>query len=266
MTRTVLVTGASRGIGEVTARRFGSNGWTVYGTARDAGRVDAGDVALSVDVTDEKQVDEAVETVVEDEGGIDCVVNNAGNSLLGPVEETTVKDARAQFDVNVHGPHRVVRAVLPHMRDARRGSIINVSSVAGRVASSGMGTYAASKHALEALSDALRVEVAPFGVDVVLIEPGPVDTGFADDSVADADYDGSYAEVHDGIRSFVERGIHGPLAASPQDVAEKIVDTAEDDDPKPRYTVGRGSRLLAATEGVPSTVRDAFQDLFFRLP
>ena len=261
MTRTVLVTGASRGIGEATARRFDSNGWTVYGTARDAVRVDAADVALSLDVTDDEQVKQAVESIVNEEGSLDCVVNNAGNSLLGPVEETGVEEARAQFDVNLHGPHRLVRAALPHMREQGDGSIINVSNVAGRVASPGMGTYAASKHALEALSDALRVEVARFGVDVVLVEPGPVDTGFVDDAVGHLDYEGPYAEVNEGLRYFAEDIIHGPLAASPDDVAKKIAAAAESDDPKPRYTVGHGASLLAAAEHAPSSVRDAFYRL-----
>lgn len=266
MTRSVLVTGASRGIGAATARRFATNGWTVYGTARDAERVDAADVALSVDVTDDDAVQDAVDRVVEETGGIDAVVNNAGDSLVGAVEETDVEDARAQFDVNVHGPHRVVNAALPHMREQRTGTVVNMSSVAGRVASPGMGTYAASKHALEALSDALRVEVAPFGVDVVLVEPGPVDTGFVDDSVDYLDFEGPYADVHDKVRYFVEDIIHGPLAAQPEDVAEKVVAATEADDPKPRYTVGRGSRLLAATENVPSRLRDAAHHAFMRLP
>jgi NAD(P)-dependent dehydrogenase (short-subunit alcohol dehydrogenase family) len=265
MTRSVLITGASRGIGEATARRFEEDGWRVYGTARDAERVDVG-VPMSLDVTDEEAVRETVETVVDDAGRIDAVVNNAGNSLLGPVEETDVEEARGQFDVNVHGPHRLVRSVLPHMREQGDGTIVNVSSIAGRVASSGMGTYAASKHALEALSDSLRVEVAPFGVDVVLIEPGPVDTGFVDEVVETLDYDGPYAEVNEGLRRFAEDGVHGPLAASPDDVADKIVAAAEDDSPKPRYTVGYGSSLLGATEHVPSSVRDAAQRLFLRLP
>ena len=265
MTRSVLVTGASRGIGEATARRFDSNGWRVYGTARDAERVDVGE-PLSLDVTDDEEVRNAVDRVVSESGRIDAVVNNAGNSLVGPVEETDVDEARAQFDVNVHGPHRVVRAALPHMRERGDGTVVNVSSVAGRVAASGMGTYAASKHALEALSDALRVEVASFGVDVVLVEPGPVDTGFVDDDVEELADGGPYADVHEALRRFVEDGIHGPLAASPDDVAKKIVAAAESDDPKPRYTVGKGSRLLAASENVPSGVRDAVQDLVLRLP
>jgi NAD(P)-dependent dehydrogenase (short-subunit alcohol dehydrogenase family) len=264
MTRTVLVTGASRGIGEATARRFESNGWRVYGTARDADRVDVG-VPLSLDVTDDEGVRDAVERIVEDEGRIDAVVNNAGNSLLGPVEETDVEDARAQFDVNFHGPHRVVRAALPHMREQGDGTVVNVSSVAGRVASPGMGTYAASKHALEAMSDALRVEASRFGVDVVLVEPGPVDTGFVDDAVGHLDYEGPYAEVNEGLRYFAEDIIHGPLAASPDDVSKKIVAAAESDDPKARYTVGRGASLLAATEHAPSSVRDAFYRLTERL-
>jgi len=264
MTRSVLVTGASRGIGEATARLFESNGWRVYGTARDAERVDTGDVALSVDVTDGGDVKEAVERIVDETGRLDCVVNNAGNPLLGAVEETSAEDARAQMDVNLHGPHRVVNAALPHMREQGDGTVVNVSSVAGRVSAPGMGTYAASKGALEALSDALRVEVEPHGIDVVLVEPGPVDTGFVDGVLGELDYEGTYARVNRGLRRFTEDGVHGPLAASPDDVAERIVAAAEDDDPSARYTVGYGSSLLGVSEHAPSEVRDAAYRAFMR--
>jgi len=264
MTRTVLITGCSSGIGEATAREFDDRGWKVYATARNPDDVDVGDEHLELDVTDEQEVDDAVETAVENEGRIDAVVNNAGDPLVGAVEETDIEEARSQFDVNFHGPHRLVRATLPHMRRQGDGTVVNVSSLAGRVAPPGMGTYSASKHALEALSDALRVEVSGFGVDVVLVEPGPIETDFVEDTVEELDYDGAYAEVHESLRGYAESIMTSPQAVPPEKVARKIANAAEEDDPKARYTVGRGSRLLASAEYLPSSVRDRAHSLMMR--
>jgi len=256
MERTVLVTGAASGIGEATARRFGANGWRVYATDLDADEVDAGDVALTLDVTDDGDAEEAVDRVVDETGRLDCVVNNAGNPLAGAVESTDAEDARAQFDVNLHGPHRLANAALPQMREQGDGTVVNMSSVLGRVSLPGVGTYCASKCALEALSDALRVEVAPFGVDVVLIEPGGVDTGFEEGVEDDLDLDGPYADLHRGLRDRADSLMSGVLASSPDDVAEKVVDAAEADEPKARYTVGPASKPIVASSYLPSRLRD----------
>jgi len=256
MERTVIVTGAASGIGEATARRFDSNGWRVYATDIDDGNLSAGDERLHLDVTDEDEVDEVVGTVVEQAGRLDCVVNNAGNPLAGAVESTTVEETRGQFDVNVHGPHRLVRAALPHMRERGEGSIVNMSSVLGRVSLPGVGTYCASKHALEAMSDALRVEVAPHGVDVVLVEPGGVETGFEEGVSEKLDFDGAYAELHRTLEKRADDLMTGLLASSPDDVAKKVVAAAEADDPKPRYTVGPASKPLVASSYLPSKLQD----------
>lgn len=266
MSRTVLLTGCSSGIGEATAREFDERGWCVYATARDTEDLDEGlgDRHLALDVTDDKEAEKAVETVLENEGRVDAVVNNAGSPLLGAAEETDVEEARSQFDVNVHGPHRLVRAVLPHMRRQEEGTIVNVSSLAGRVVPPGMGTYAASKHALEGLSDALRVEVSGFGVDVVLIEPGPVETNFVDETVEELDCEGPYSEVHESLRRYANSIMTGATAVPPENAARTIADAVEDKNPDARYTVGRASGLLGATEYLPSSVRDKAHRLMMR--
>ena len=256
MERTVLVTGAASGIGEATARLFDRRGWRVYATDLDAEDVEAGDVAVTLDVTNQEDADEAVERIIDDTGRIDCVVNNAGNPLAGAVEATDVEETRDQFDVNVHGPHRLVRAVLPHMRERGDGTVINMSSVLGRVPLPGVGTYCASKHALEALSDALRVEVSPYGVDVVLVEPGGVETGFEEGVEKHLDFEGPYADVHENLEERADDLMSGFLASSPDEVAEVVVEAAESDDPDPRYTVGPASKPLVASSYLPSKVRD----------
>ena len=175
-----LITGCSSGIGEAAAIRLHETGALVYATAR---RIDTlvglearGIRTLSLDVTDEASMAAAVAAVEEQHGSIDILVNNAGYGLYGPVEQVSLEDVRRQFETNVFGLSRLIQLVLPGMRRAGGGRILNVSSMGGRTTLPGGAFYHASKYAVEALSDLLRIEVAPFGIDVVLIEPGPVKT------------------------------------------------------------------------------------------
>ena len=160
MRETVLVTGCSTGLGRATARAFLGSGWTVYATARDErelrGLARRGARTATLDVTSETDVIAVVEGMVEEVGRIDCLVNNAGYGQLGPVEDVDTERVVRQFDANVFGPHRLVRAVLPHMRSRSAGRIVNVSSAVGRFALPGVGIYSSSKFALRAISDALR--------------------------------------------------------------------------------------------------------------
>lgn len=206
-TPVVLITGCSSGIGRATAHRFLEEGWRVWATARDpddvAGLARAGCRSAALDVTDDEQVERVVERVVDRDGRIDCLVNNAGFGQAGAVEEVPVERLRVQFDVNVFGPVRLVQAVLPHMRTAESGTVVNVSSLLGRVVYPTRGAYAGSKHALEALSDALRMEVAGFGVDVVVVEPGAVSTGF-DDRLRDTRDATLETPAYDRLRRVVD--------------------------------------------------------------
>jgi NAD(P)-dependent dehydrogenase (short-subunit alcohol dehydrogenase family) len=191
VSKAVLITGCSSGIGRATALRLARSGWTVYATARRpetlAELADAGCHTLALDVTDESSMRAAVEQVERAEGAIGVLVNNAGYSQGGPVEQVPPDAVARQFQTNVFGPIRLIQLVLPGMRGQRWGKIVNISSMGGRLTFPGGGLYHASKHALEALSDALRFEVRGFGVDVVLIEPGLIVTDFAQAAVASTD-------------------------------------------------------------------------------
>ncbi len=271
---TVLITGCSSGIGKATAQYFNDDGWTVYATSRDTDDIDdladEGCHTAKLDVREAEDIDRVVDRMVEEQNGrIDCLVNNAGYGQYGPVEDVPADKLHRQFDVNLYGPHRLVRAVLPHMRDRDDGTIVNVSTVSGRLAIPGGGVYSASKFALEAMSDALRTEVSDFGVDVVLVEPGPVTTQFSDRMERElnegtekrADYDWVYELIEDG--SFVAG--KSPLAVSPERVAQSIHDAAEVDDPDARYPVGRGAKLVLAARYLPDSIRDRLYRLARRV-
>ena len=179
----VLITGCSTGIGRATATHLAASGYTVIATARRvedlADLAAAGCRTLALDVTDEGSMRAAVDAVEASHGRIDVLVNNAGYSQSGAVESVPLARTRAQFETNVFGPLRLTQLVLPGMRRRRAGRIVNVSSMGGRLVFPGGGVYHASKYALEALSDALRYELRPFGIAVVLIEPGLIRTNFA---------------------------------------------------------------------------------------
>ncbi|MDG5777007.1 SDR family oxidoreductase [Haloarculaceae archaeon H-GB1-1] len=267
--KTVLVTGCSSGIGRATALEFRRREWTVYATARDpydlTDLADAGCETDTLDVTSQSDVDRVVDRIVESEGRIDCLVNNAGYGQFGPIEDVPISRVHAQFDVNVYGPHRLTRAVLPHMRERGEGTIVNVSSTAGRLASPMMGVYAGSKHALEAMSDALRAEVDSFGVDVVLVEPGPVKTPFGDRAMEMLDdlprSDGYEDLYHIQRDTNVMGGGGGTFGVRPDAVAETIVDAANVADPAARYPVGDIAKLGVLGRYLPDRIRDRLFDL-----
>lgn len=172
----VLITGASRGIGYALAVEMAARGNSVYGAFRTLPEKRPPFVPVEMDVTDRDSVDRAVASVLEKEGAIDILVNNAGINVCGPLEETSIEDGRLVFETNYFGPLNVIRAVLPSMREKERGTIANVGSAAGKITIPFQGHYSASKHAVEALSEALWHELKPFGIRVLLFEPGDVGT------------------------------------------------------------------------------------------
>ncbi|MFC3958006.1 SDR family oxidoreductase [Halovivax cerinus] len=269
--QSVLITGCSSGIGRATALAFLDEGWTVVASARDPTDItdlaEAGCETITLDVTDPDQVATVVERTVAETGAIDCLVNNAGYAQMGPLEDVSPEDLHRQFDVNVFGPHRLTRAALSHMRAQGDGRIVNVSSINGRVSVAGSGAYAGSKHAMEAMSDALRVEVDPFDVDVVLIEPGPVETAFAervDDELPDSrtpDYDDIY-EIFEDTQLI---GGSGPLASPPKDVADAIVHAATCSEPPARYPVGPVAHYGSYARFLPDRIRDGLYGLVRKL-
>lgn len=244
--QTALITGCSSGIGRATAEALLEADWQVYATAREQADIEAlgdrpGCTTAELDVTRAADIDSVVETVLEEAGTLEMLVNNAGFGAYGPLEELSTDRLRHQFEVNVYGPHRLARAVLPAMRSAGEGRIVTVSSVAGQIAAPGMGAYAGSKHAIEAMHDALRVETAPHGIDIVLVQPGPVATPFearADAERESAALTGAYEAVHEFQADSALLAGEGLLGVGPEAVATAIVEAACSPAPKARYRVG----------------------------
>lgn len=248
-----LVTGASSGIGKATALALKNAGYTTYATARRPETLQdleqAGCRALQLDVTDEASMVAAVRAIEAEHGAIDVLVNNAGYGLNGPIEELEPDDIRHEFETNVFGLVRVAQLVLPGMRKKGTGRIINVGSVGGSFTAPGAGAYHASKYAVEAFSDALRMETRSFGVDVVLIKPTGVYTSF-DAKIADtmpqtgesspyAFFKRNHIEVTN--RMFNGRSANGII--KPEDVARVIVRAAQAVRPRTRYNVGLSASI-----------------------
>lgn len=262
---TVLITGCSSGIGRATALAFREAGWEVYATSREVADLEDLDAAgcrtAALDVTDAEQVSAVVDRVDEEVGGVDCLVNNAGYGQFGPLEDLPTREVRQQFEVNAFGPHRLIRAVLPGMRSGNGGAIITVSSWYGRLATPVAGAYAGSKAAIEAMSDALRVEVADDGIDVVLVEPGAVATNFNDRAQeqlpAPSERTPTYARFYRAFEDGVAITGSGGLASEPADVAGVILEAAESEAPAARYPIGTMARLASVARFIPDRLREA---------
>ena len=258
MTRSVLVTGASTGIGEACALRLARGGWRVYAGVRRAGDAPEGTEELLLDVTDEEQVRAASAGIGELHG----LVNNAGIALAAPLEFIPVQELRRQLDVNLVGTVAVTQAFLPQLR-ASRGRIVFVGSIAGRSALPFLGAYAASKHALEAIADSLRLEVEPFGIGVSIVQPGTIRTPIWTKSAAVADelraampaeVADLYGERMAAFRRFAAK--RGEGGASVDGVARAVEEALESERPRTRKLVGRDARLRAGVERLPDRLRD----------
>src|SRR5215207_1992441 len=254
--RTVIITGCSSGIGEATASRLAKSGWTVYATARKVEALEAlareGCRVLALDVTSEGAMTAAVETVIAESGRIDGLVNNAGYSQSGAAETLDLDDVRRQFETNVFGLLRMCQLVLPTMRAQRSGRIVNISSMGGRLVFPGGGAYHATKFAVEALSDAMRFEVAGFGVKVVLVEPGLITTNFDNAAVASMREhdDGPYTAFNSQVAKSTTEVYSGPMArlgGAPDAVAKVIEKALNARRPKIRYAVTASAKLSLAS-------------------
>ena len=277
--RTALVTGCSSGIGRQAALQLRQAGLVVYATARRpealTGLAENGIHVLALDVTDEASVVAAVEAIAASHGQVDVPVNNAGFELAGAVEEIPPAEVRRQFDTNVFGLARLTQLVVPGMRAQRYGRIINVSSVFGRFAVPGGAYYAASKHAVAAFSEALRLELAGFGVRVVLVEPTAARTRLYANTVwvgddADGPYTGfgkDLARWHAQTYAGPPHNIAGRLAVSADDVARVITRAATSRRPRARYPVGVLARgLFLLRRWLPPAAFDAFIRSQFPVP
>jgi NAD(P)-dependent dehydrogenase (short-subunit alcohol dehydrogenase family) len=254
VSRAVLITGCSSGIGRATAEHLADKGWKVYATAR---RLDSiadleakGCKLLALDVTDEASMQQAVEAVEQAEGAVGVLVNNAGYSQSGAVEVVPLDEVRRQFETNVFGLVRMCQLALPGMRRQRWGRIVNVSSMGGKLVFPGGGFYHGTKFAVEAISDALRFEVRGFGVDVVIIEPGLITTEFGETAAgtvgeSEAD-DGAYGKFNAAVAKATKEAYEGPLAklgGGPETVARKIEKAISKRRPRTRYPVTASARM-----------------------
>ncbi|MUN37801.1 oxidoreductase [Actinomadura litoris] len=274
--KVALVTGASSGIGEAAAYRLHRKGFTVFGAARRTDRMErlaaSGVRTLSLDVTSETSAERAVAEIVAAEGRVDVLVNNAGYGSYGALEDVPPDEARAQLDVNLFGLARMTRLVLPHMRARRAGTIVNVSSVGGRLATPLGAWYHASKYAVEGLSDALRLEAARFGIDVVVIEPASIRSewgAIAAGRLRATSGRGAYAEQAEAMARILERSSRpgGVISSPPAVVGDAIAEAATARRPKTRYRVGRGSGSMIMTRRLlRDRAYDALMKRGVRLP
>lgn len=280
--RAVLITGCSTGIGRATAEHLARAGgrkgpWTVYATARRPESIqdlaDLGCKTLALDVCDEASMVAGVSAVEAEHGAVGALINNAGYGLEGAAEVTPMDEIRRQFETNVFGLIRMCQLVLPKMREARFGRIVNVSSVGGKLTFPGGAYYHATKHAVEAFSDALRFEVRNFGIDVVVVEPGLIKTAFADTASSNVSKtDGPYSDFNEAVAKNVQEayeGLRGKLggATGPEAVAKAIASAINAATPRTRYRVTSGARFVLTTKKLlPDRMWDAFMSTQFPRP
>lgn len=265
--RVVLITGASSGIGKICATHLQQRGYRVYGTSRRPAQ-SLPYAMLEMNVDDDADVQRGVDRIVAETGRLDVVVNNAGYSLVGAVEETSLEEAKAHFETNFFGALRVCRAALPVMRQQRRGYVVNISSLGGQIGLPFQGVYSATKFALEGLTEALRLEVRPFGIHAVLIQPGDCATGLTGsrrhtaESQNGSAYQPQFGATVQRIQADEARG------GSPDAVARLLERIITSRSPKPRYRVGPFIEQLAvyAKPNLPGNLFDWIMRQFYQLP
>ena len=260
--RSVLITGASSGIGLATAHLLLDRGWRVFAAARRLEAMEPlrsrGAELLSLDLADQDSFHRLADAISCEVGALDALVNNAGYADTGPVETMPIESARAMFEVNVFGLIGLTQMLLPPMRERRRGRIVNLSSIAGRFVTPGAGWYGASKHALEGISDALRLELHSFGLQVVLVEPGLIRTGFeavSEVSLQQQSTDPVWGSMMCRVAASWADGFR--RGSSPELVARTIASALETSNPKPRYRCGKESEALVLQRFIPTELWDA---------
>ena len=243
---TVLVTGASSGIGKHTAQKLLTEGYTVYVPARGVDQMQdlaaLGPHPLAMDVTDEAQVEAGINQIEAAHGGVDVLINNAGFGLYGAVEDTSIDDARYQFEVNLFGLARVTKRVLPWMRAQKSGRIVNISSMGGKMYTPLGAWYHATKHALEGWSDCLRLELAPHGIHVIIIEPGAIATAFGDvvtKPMLERSGSGPYAELAAKTARATTNAYEKGDSSPPDVISDLIASALRAPTPRTRYSAGK---------------------------
>lgn len=247
--RVALITGASSGIGESAAVLLQQAGFKVYGAARRVDKMKSleakGISTIALDITDEESIAQCVTAILQKEGSIDILVNNAGYGSYGAIEDVTLEEARRQFEVNIFGLARLTQLVLPKMRENKFGKIVNISSMGGKVFTPFGGWYHATKHALEGWSDCLRIEVKPFGIDVVVVEPGGIKTPWgqiAADNLKKTSGNGAYAESAKKAAERTAKMYASNQLTNPEAIGKVILKAVTTRKPKRRYVKGFGAK------------------------
>lgn len=252
MEKVAIVTGSSSGIGFETALALAQEGYYTYATMRDtkkgnqikeiAKKENLKLEVLELDVDKDETVQEAINKIMKEKNRIDVLVNNAGYGLFGCLEDLSMEDLKAQFETNFFGVVRTSQAVIPIMRKQKSGTIVNVSSVAGRIGFPVSPAYISSKFALEGLSESMRYELSPFGINIIIIEPGVIKTNFMSSTKKSMKADSVYKDITNkvimGISMMAEMGTH------PQEVAKTIIKAIKSENPLPRYVVGNDAIMF----------------------
>ncbi|WP_295895766.1 oxidoreductase [uncultured Vibrio sp.] len=251
MSKVILITGASAGMGKATAKQLISEGHIVYGAARRVENmqdlVQLGGNALKLDVSNSENIESVVEEIIAAHGRIDVLVNNAGYSVYGSVENVSDEDAKKQFDVNLFGAAALTKRVIPHMRQNQSGHIINVTSVGGKIGFPLGAWYHASKHALEGWSDSLRMELTQFGINVSIVEPGAIASEFYEvmnEPMIKRDKGTVYDSIMNGIIKTNRNTNDGSPSTKPEVIAGVITKAIASKRPKTRYVAGKGAKAV----------------------
>lgn len=249
--KTALVTGASSGMGKEIAKRLLADGFQVYVAARSVDKMsdiaDLGAIPVRMDISKDEEITAAVDTMLREVGRVDVLVNNAGFGLYGPIEEVGIDEARYQFEVNVFGAARLTQLLLPAMRKSGAGTIVNITSMGGKIYTLLGGWYHATKHALEGWSDCLRLELAPFGINVVVVEPGLIETGFGDvvaDGLLKRSGNGAYAKLTHAVAKATKDAYGQGRGTDPSVIAGIVSKAVAAKQPRTRYVAGKYAKPM----------------------
>jgi NAD(P)-dependent dehydrogenase (short-subunit alcohol dehydrogenase family) len=269
MRKTVLVTGASSGIGKATTQKLIQDGYCVYASARSLDRLkplaSGGARILELDVTEDESMKLGVDRIIHECGRLDILINNAGYGSYGALEDIPIEEARHQFEVNVFGLGRLTQLALPYMRDQSFGKIINITSIGGKIYEPLGSWYHASKFAVEGLSDCLRLELQPFGIDVIIVEPGPIRTewgSIAIEKLMQRSGHTAYAKAAQTGAKLLAISNDKKVASDPEVIAFTISKALKAKRPKARYVAGTGAQFLVTVRKFAS---DGMMDSLMRL-